>query len=126
MKRKERLLLAARLKKVSLIILLVFNSLIFIFALISGAQELGVGLIGVLKNSPNTLPWLIMFGFIYVAWKWERIGGTLITAAGLLTVLAFDTYKNVLSFLLISLPFIILGSLILVSWYIRLRKVKRN
>jgi hypothetical protein len=106
-------------KKISLILLLIINSFWFIFALLSGSEEYGGGLKGILMNSPNAIPWLIMFGLIYVAWKWELIGGIIITIMGLFTIFMFDTYEYFISFITISLPFIIIGAIFILNWYFK-------
>ena len=99
-------------------ILLIVSSFWFVFALFSGAEEYGGGLKGVLMNSPNALPWLLLFLLIYVAWKKELIGGSLIVLAGFLTIFFFKTYKYLIVFLLISLPLILLGGSLMISYYL--------
>ena len=105
-------------------ILLVVSIFWFIFALFSGAEEYGGGLKGVLMNSPNALPWLLLFLLIYIAWKKELIGGSLITLMGFLTIFFFKTYEHLLIFMLLSLPLILLGGSLIVSYY--LDKNKKN
>ena len=110
--------LARYLRYTARTILLTVSSFWFIFALSSGAEEYGGGLKGVLMNSPNALPWLLLFLLIYVAWKKELIGGSLIVLAGFLTIFFFKTYKYLIVFLLISLPLILLGGSLMISYYL--------
>ena len=49
--------------------LLIIGVLIFIFALLSGAESKGGGVVGIIKNSPNALPWVFLLVLVYVAWK---------------------------------------------------------
>ena len=63
--------------------LLIIGVLIFIFALLSGAEKLGGGIMGIIKNSPNALPWALLLILVYVAWKWELVGGIIVTGLGL-------------------------------------------
>lgn len=97
----------------------------FVFALLSGAAEYGGGARGILMNSLNALPWLLFFVFVWVVWKWELLGGIFISIFGILTIFAFDTNEESVAFLIISLPLILLGGSLIVSWYLT-KRVKRN
>jgi len=90
----------------------------FVFALLSGGEEMGGGIKGVLLNSPNALPWLPLFGLVYIAWKWEMIGGILIAMMGVFTIFAFNTIREGITFFLISLLLIVLGGCLLGSWWL--------
>ena len=59
------------IRKISRYTLLLITTLVFIFALISGSEEYGGGFKGILKNSPNTLPWLLLLGMNYLVWNKE-------------------------------------------------------
>jgi hypothetical protein len=87
----------------------------FVFALLSGAQEAGGGVMGVVRNSPNALPWLLLFVFVWAVFKWELVGGALIALFGVLSIFAFDTYKHIDTFLLITLPLILVGGVFITS-----------
>ena len=99
-------------------ILLILSSFWFVFALFSGAEEYGGGLKGVLMNSPNALPWLLLLLLVYIAWKKELIGGSLITLIGFLSIAFFKTYEHLIVFMLVSLPLILLGGSLVVSYYL--------
>ena len=47
------------IRRIAKVLLLFIISVIYIFALISGSENLGEGFIGILKNFPNTLPWIL-------------------------------------------------------------------
>lgn len=111
--KKQRVALAFR--KLVLSLLLLFSLFWFFFALVSGSEAYGGGFRGILFNSPNALPWLILFGIVYVAWRWGRIGGSLLLLFGVFTLFMFDTWKDPIGFLLISFPFLLLGGVLLWS-----------
>jgi hypothetical protein len=117
--------IARWLRYVARTVLVIASVFWFVFALFSGAEGFGEGMKGVLINSPNALPWLLLFVLVWVVWKWELIGGILISVFGLVTVFFFDTYEEVISFLIISLPLILLGGSLIVSWCLT-KRVKRN
>ena len=100
--------------------LLLIGILVFIFAVLSGAENLGGGLKGFIKNIPNALPWLLLLVLIYVAWKWELIGGIIITILGFVMLYFFNF--NGPNFFLITfvlcLLIIALGSCFILSWYL--------
>lgn len=89
----------------------------FIFALLSGAGQYGGGFSGIIKNLPNAIPWVVLFIFVYIAWRWEHIGGTLVALMGIGTIFMFDAEPIVL--LAISFPLILLGAALVASWYFR-------
>ena len=106
---KKRIELLSRIAKV---LLLIIGSFWFVFALISGSEE-----VGVVKNSPNVIPWLFLLIFIWVAWKSERPGGILISLFGLAIFALFGFSLFILW--VISLPLIVLGSIVvLISFLI--------
>ena len=47
-------------------ILLFISIFWFVFALLSGAEEYGGGVKGIITNSPNALPWLLLFVLVSV------------------------------------------------------------
>ncbi|OGK15656.1 hypothetical protein A3H80_02190 [Candidatus Roizmanbacteria bacterium RIFCSPLOWO2_02_FULL_37_19] len=67
----------------------------------------------------HLIPSFIFIAIAIIAWKKERLGGLLFILASLVTVVLFNTYKSFGSFLLVSLPLIIIGGLFLSS---RMRK----
>ena len=96
--------------------LIIITTFWFIFALLSGTEKFGGGIKGISQNIPNALPWLLLFVIIYISWKKEFIGGLAITLIGLFTIFFFQTYKSLITLLGISLPFLIIGVFLLLSW----------
>ena len=72
------------LRKIARTLLLAITTIVFVFALVSGSESYGGGLIGIIKNSPNAFPWLLLFGLNYLAWKRELVGGSTIAVFGLM------------------------------------------
>ena len=108
--------------------LLIIGVLIFIFALLSGAESQGGGVMGIIKNSPNALPWVLLLVLVYVAWKWELVGGILFTVIGLgfSPVVFLHNYNMNHSIFIslgiiaaITLPFIVVGILFISSHFIK-------
>lgn len=78
------------LRRIARLLLFTITSIIFVFALVSGSETYGGGILGIIKNSPNALPWLLLFGLNYLVWKRELIGGSIITIFGLLITWFFN------------------------------------
>jgi len=101
--------------------LLVVAILVFIFALLSGSEQYGGGITGILKNSSNAIPWLLLLILVFIGWKWELIGGIGITSLGIVMFYFFNfgTTNFFLVTFILTLIIIILGSFFLLSWYLR-------
>ncbi len=119
---KDPTKLVKYLRYIARTILIIISVFWFLFALFSGAEEYGGGLKGILMNSPNALPWLSLLVFVFLAWKWELIGGILIVMLGGFTVYFFKAYESLPVFIIISLPLIILGGFYIFSWYLAKNK----
>ena len=70
------------------ILLLFISSVLFFFALISGAEDLSFQ--AILSNSPNAWPWFLLLLLNILAWKRPKIAGVLITLFGLLSTYYFN------------------------------------
>ena len=99
-------------------ILILVSVCCFIFALLSGSEKYGGGLKGILLNSPNALPWLVVFIFAYVSFKRELLGGVLIFLGGIFSILFFEAYTTPAVLFSVSAPLMGVGSLLILSWYI--------
>lgn len=106
------------LRYVSRTILLTVSVFLFVFSLLSGAENYGGGLKGILANSPNALPWVFLFVLIYIAWKWELTGGILIASMGIFTIFFFNALESSFVLYFVSIPLIILGTALIISWYL--------
>ena len=117
MEESRKLRVANILRNIARYVLLILGTLVFIFALFSGSG----GIKGIIQNSPNALPWLILLILVFVAWKWELIGGLIITLIGLVMLYFFNFHgpNFFLATLILTLIIIILGSFFILSWYLR-------
>jgi len=71
-------------QRIALLLLLILSSVIFLFALVSGAETFGSGFSAIVQNSPNTLPWLGLLVLVWVARRNKATGGLLIGVFGLI------------------------------------------
>ena len=103
--------------------LLVMGIITFLFGLVSGA-EMEHGIInGIIDNSPNALPGLVLLVSTAIAWKYELIGGALITLFGFFLVYFFN-FTGINFFLttfILTVLITTLGLFFIASWFIRRR-----
>jgi type VI protein secretion system component VasK len=87
-------------------------------------QQLGAFII-------HLVPSFILLAILLIAWKWELIGGILLTVMGLLATpwiyhLNYHRTQSVstslLILLIITFPFVLTGILFIVSYYARRKK----
>ncbi len=116
---ENTLKIAKYLRYIARTILLITASFWFMFGLLSGTEYDGQGVKGLLMNLPNTIPWVLLFIFVYIAWKKELIGGVILVLTGLFTIYFFDAFKSAFVMLIMSLPLIILGGFLITSWKLR-------
>ena len=100
------------LRNLARAVLIILAAAGFIFALLSGAES---GLSGVIKNSPNALPWLLLFVLVWVAWKWELIGGVILLLLGIFSFFFFNAIESTAVLLLVPVPLVVLGIIFMVS-----------
>lgn len=113
--------LAVFFRYTALFALLTVGILVFCFAFMSGAETENSIVIGILKNSPNALPWLAILVLTWLAWKYELMGGILITQLGgfLVYFFNFSGPNFFLSTFFLTLLITILGLFFVASWVIR-------
>jgi|GEM_PF-527574 len=101
--------------------LLILGILVFLFALLSGSEGYGGGIAGIIKNSPNAIPWLILLVLVFIAWKWELIGGILVTVLGIALLYFFNFTGPGFSLFpfILTIMITILGSFFILSWLFR-------
>jgi len=121
MEDSKKIKLATIFRYTARISLLIFSVLIFVFALLSGAETFGGGFVGIVKNSSNALPWLVLLVFLFVAWKKELLGGILVSILGIAMMFFFNIRSNgFMSFAFFLCLFIIIfGSMFILSWFLR-------
>lgn len=65
----------------------------------------------------HLLPNFILLGLLLVAWKYERIGGTIFLIIGVFFTYFFKTYEHVINVVVISCPLFLIGLLFLLHDY---------
>jgi len=99
-------------------LLLIITTLIFVFSILSGAEEYGGGLRGLIHNSPNALPAICLYIITAIAWKWELVGGLIIISFGIFSFFFFNVHHgNAFVLFFMILPILIIGLLFLFSWH---------
>jgi len=116
----DKMKIANVMRYIARIALLIIGIVVFIFALISGSEGFGGGFTGIIRNSPNALPWLALLLLVFLAWKKELIGGITITVLGLGMIYFFNTGPNFyLATFILTCMITILGLLFIGSWFLR-------
>jgi hypothetical protein len=120
MKTSRKIFTAHLLRSIARYTLLISGILIFFFALLSGAEQSGGGISGLLKNSPNALPWLILLICLFIAWKHELAGGIsiIVFGIGLLVFFVLISSRFHPAMLIMSLIPVIFGSFFIISHYL--------
>ena len=123
MLREKQMKTANRLRSIARYTMLTIGILLFVFALLSGAEE---GVQGIIKNSPNALPGMALLVIVFIAWKWELVGGVLIVLLGLFATWFFSFRANNFSvpLFIIVLFIILMGAFFLISWYLQRKNEK--
>ena len=118
MKQKNDLRTANLFRNIARYSLLTIGLLVFFAALVFGAEG---GIKGIIKNSPNALPWLVLLLAILMAWKWELLGGIIVTilGVGLLYFFNFSGPNFWWSTFLLTLSIPLLSTFFILSWYLR-------
>ena len=121
MENNKKIKTAKILSTIARYTLLVLGILFFLFALLSGSEQYGGGISGIIKNSPNALPGLILLAALFIAWKRELVGGIITALAGLVMLFFFVIKGNQLHLPIIILTLLItlLGVFFILSWYLR-------
>ena len=121
MESDKKLKSANILHKTADYVLLVLGILLFIFALLSGAEQYGGGLHGLIRNSPNALPWLVLLILWFIARKNELWGGILILLAVVGAFVFLVTRGNTMHIfpLAILLIIFIMGSFFVAAYFLR-------
>ncbi len=129
-KMKESIRIYHWLPRIICILAILFISLFAADAFSPGLtiwQQLGAFII-------HLIPSFILLAFLIVAWKWEYVGGVIfvIIGLGLSPVVFIHNYKmnhsNWMSLgiiMIITVPFIIVGGLFIVSYFKKKKKIQK-
>ncbi len=74
----------------------------------------------------HLLPTFILIALTILAWKKEVIGGFAFIFLGIGFTLFFHAYKNPITFLIISIPVFLIGTLFLFSGYLKKKITKEK
>jgi len=93
---------------------ILFVAFISLFALdaFGGDGSFGEQLLGFIIH---LVPSFVLVIFLVIAWKHEKVGGWLYILLGVVFTIFFDTYEELITFLLISGPVFLTGVLFLIS-----------
>lgn len=61
----------------------------------------------------HLLPNILLIILLIFAWRYEKLGGLLFIAAGIVFTVLFNTYEYYLNFLVVSFPLFLVGGLFL-------------
>jgi hypothetical protein len=111
---------ANRARYVARALSLVWACFWLIFGLLSGA---GAGTKGLVANAPNALPGLLFVASALLAWRWQRLGGVVLLAEGLVLAVGYPLIMHgglpastiVFTLVIISLPPLVAGILFLLA-----------
>ena len=90
----------------------------FGFAVLSGAEQDGQGIGALLRNLPNALPWLGLFAIVYVAFRWEGVGGAILILAGGVAAVFFNAWDAPVVLLGVCLPLVVIGAAFIACHYL--------
>lgn len=65
----------------------------------------------------HLIPSFVLTGILIVSWRHERLGGILYLILAIVFTLFFKTYEDVIVFLLITGPVLLVGILFLINYY---------
>lgn len=115
-----------QIKIIARTLTLIFSAFWFGFALLSGAETFGGGIRGILRNSPNALPWFFLLTFTFLYWYYEIISASLIMLIGLVSLFFFDAFQSPFVLFAISIPILILGSILLITALLSRTKIQQK
>lgn len=95
------------LRNIARILITAIAIFFFMFVLFFGG-----GISGIIQNSPNALPWLLLLILAGATYKWEKGSGVIVVLFGLFTLFAFNAWNEPFVLFAISLPLIILGGIL--------------
>ncbi len=91
-------------------VMLFYTVLFILFSLFSGSEGYGGGVKGLLRNSPNMFPWLVLLLINFLSWGWEKTGGILLIIYGLFSAFFFGGFTgNMFIVFAITVPLIVFG-----------------
>ena len=106
------------LRNLTLWILLIISVFFFIFALVSGSEGFGGGFMGIIRNSPNAIPWLLLLIINWFIRKYELWGGIILMIFAFAAGIFFDAFKDNFTVLyIIIIPLVIIGIIQIIYYF---------
>ncbi len=99
---------------------IVFGVFLIIFSLDAfGSGRIAEQLEGfIIHNVPSMVIGILVF----FAWKKDIIGGIGFLALGVLFTIFFHSYRDIISFSIVSLPMLLAGGLFMLAWHLEKQK----
>jgi len=69
----------------------------------------------------HLIPNMLLIISLIIAWKKQKIGGTIFIILGIISIFFFKTYEDIIVFSIISLPILMIGILFLIE-----KKIKKK
>jgi len=66
----------------------------------------------------HLIPNFILLITLAIAWRWKLVGGFLFLVFGVISIVFFNSYEEVISFLIISLPLFVIGILFILDSFL--------
>lgn len=107
------------------VLMIIYAIFISIFALDVLGAEYSVGEL-LVALFMHLIPTYLIVAFGIVAWRWPRWGGLLFILLAIGFTLFFNTYREVATLLLLSLPPLVIGILFLSSGSNRQKRIMTN
>jgi hypothetical protein len=74
----------------------------------------------------HLLPNLALLAALLIAWRWRRAGGALFVLLGVVSIFFFRTYRDPITFLIVSLPVLVVGGLFLLDDWLDTHQPQRT
>lgn len=100
-------------------VLFIFFISLFALDVFGNGQNLSKILLGL---AIHLIPSIVLIVLLVISWRCEKIGGALFFIAGVIFTIFFNTYKEIVTFLLISGPLFLIGILF---WFSAVKKGKK-
>lgn len=114
--------IAKIIEYISKIVLIAYALFFGIFAVFSGSDALSGGISAVIQNSPNAVPWIILFVVVLLLWKYEAATGVIVIIMGLIAASFYDFINNPSLLFIISFPLVFFGALLIMARVLKIEK----
>jgi len=92
------------------VLAIAFALFLALFALDIFSEKLTIGKT-VIALLMHLIPTFLLLLVVAIAWRWRLVGGILFVLLGTASIFVFHTYREPISFMVISLPIFVVGVL---------------